>query len=106
MVTSEDLVNGMVTTLNGEDITIKTTPPRVNGEKILVDEYVDVDATNGVIHGIESVLIPASLNSSIVDIVGGDDRFSTLVNAAAKAGVVDVLGGDGPFTLFGERLNP
>ncbi len=37
---------------------------------------------------------------SIVDVVAGDERFSTLVTAVTAAGLVETLSGDGPFTVF------
>ena len=40
---------------------------------------------------------------SILQIVVGDDQFSTLVAAVTAAGLVDVLSGEGPFTVFGKH---
>ncbi|QFT31468.1 Immunogenic protein MPT70 precursor [Labrenzia sp. THAF82] len=37
---------------------------------------------------------------TIVDIAGGDERFSTLVAAVQAAGLQDALQGPGPFTVF------
>ena len=37
---------------------------------------------------------------SIVEIVTGDDQFSTLAGALTRAGLVSVLEGPGPFTVF------
>ncbi|MFK7771720.1 MAG: fasciclin domain-containing protein [Saprospiraceae bacterium] len=58
----------------------------------------DVDATNGVIHIVDEVLMP-------LDIVGhasANSNFTSLVGAlaAADGGLVSVLQGDGPFTVF------
>jgi len=102
-VRSTDLSDGLAaTTLNGEDITINTDPPRINGNSnILVDDgLVDIEADNGVVHGIGSVLTPVSVTSNIVAIAAGDDRFSTLVAAVTAAGLGDALSGDGPLTVF------
>ena len=38
--------------------------------------------------------------SDLVDIVSGDDNFSTLTVALKTAGLVKTLEGDGPFTVF------
>jgi len=60
----------------------------------------DIDASNGVIHVIDNVLIPPG---SIVDIAVGDpDNFSTLVSLLSTEGVdlVPTLSGNGPFTVF------
>ena len=106
-VRSTDLVDHTyVTTGNGEDILINTHPARVNGNsKILIEEHLyDIEASNGVIHGLDTVLTPKSISNDIVDIVasGSHDKFSTLVAALNVAGLVDALRGDGPLTVFGE----
>ncbi|MFT6321066.1 MAG: putative surface protein with fasciclin (FAS1) repeats [Granulosicoccus sp.] len=58
----------------------------------------DVDATNGVIHIVDQVLLP-------LDVVGhasANSNFTSLVGAlvAADGDLVTVLSGDGPFTVF------
>eukprot|EP00571_Detonula_confervacea_P012369 CAMPEP_0172302678 /NCGR_PEP_ID=MMETSP1058-20130122/4338_1 /TAXON_ID=83371 /ORGANISM="Detonula confervacea, Strain CCMP 353" /LENGTH=613 /DNA_ID=CAMNT_0013013237 /DNA_START=173 /DNA_END=2011 /DNA_ORIENTATION=+ len=103
VVRSSDLVDGMaVATLNGEDITINLDPARVNGNSYILidDELVDVEASNGIIHGIDTILIPTSVSSTIVDIASGNEDFSTLVEAVTAAGLGDALSGDGPMTVF------
>lgn len=100
---STDLTDdASVETLNGEDILINLDPPRINEEsEILIDDgLVDVEADNGVIHGISDVLLPTSVTKNIVEIGAANDDFSTLVAAAEAAGLVDALSGDGPLTLF------
>mmetsp|Transcript_5008 Transcript_5008/g.12561 ORF Transcript_5008/g.12561 Transcript_5008/m.12561 type:complete len:437 (+) Transcript_5008:79-1389(+) len=102
-VRSTDLSDGLTaTTLNGEDITITLNPPTINGNsEILVDEgQVDIEASNGVIHGIDTVLTPSSVTSTIVDKAAGNDLFTTLVEAVKAADLVDALSGEGPFTVF------
>lgn len=93
----------MVPTLNGENITINLDPPRINEDSMIItDGLVDIEADNGVIHGIDNVLAPKSLTSNIVDIAAGNNAFSTLVAAVTAAELVDALSGEGPFTVFGE----
>eukprot|EP00585_Thalassiosira_rotula_P013432 CAMPEP_0196130544 /NCGR_PEP_ID=MMETSP0910-20130528/879_1 /TAXON_ID=49265 /ORGANISM="Thalassiosira rotula, Strain GSO102" /LENGTH=343 /DNA_ID=CAMNT_0041389877 /DNA_START=66 /DNA_END=1097 /DNA_ORIENTATION=+ len=87
----------MVETLNGEEVTINLDPVRVNDNTVIVP---DVVADNGVIHGIDGVLVPTSVTSTIIDIGVASDDFSTLVAAVTAADLVQVLSGDGPFTLF------
>lgn len=58
----------------------------------------DVLASNGVIHVIDSVMLPPS--EDIVNIAAGNDAFSTLVAAVQAAGLVETLKSEGPFTVF------
>jgi uncharacterized surface protein with fasciclin (FAS1) repeats len=58
----------------------------------------DVAASNGVIHVIDTVMLPPT--ADIVDIAVGNESFTTLVAALQAAGLVDTLKGDGPFTVF------
>jgi len=58
----------------------------------------DIVASNGVIHEVDQVLIPASGN--VVETLAADDRFSTLVTAVQTANLVDTLATGGPFTVF------
>lgn len=105
IVTSSMLSDGLTaTTLNGEDIVINLDPARVNdNSNILAPDLVDISADNGVIHGVDALLVSTSVTSNIVDIAAGDEIFSTLVAAATAAGLVEALSGDGPLTLFGEK---
>ena len=56
----------------------------------------DIMASNGVIHVIDTVLMP----KDIVDTAVADGRFKTLAAALTAAGLVDTLKGKGPFTVF------
>ena len=67
----------------------------------------DVACSNGVIHVIDSVLIPkkgesteTSMKKDIVDTAVGAGSFTTLVAAVKAAGLVETLKGKGPFTVF------
>jgi uncharacterized surface protein with fasciclin (FAS1) repeats len=63
----------------------------------------NVRASNGIIHVIDSVLLPpapAQEPQDIVSIALADDRFETLVAALKAADLVSVLQGEGPFTVF------
>jgi transforming growth factor-beta-induced protein len=56
----------------------------------------DVDASNGVIHIVDAVILP-------LDVVGhasANANYSSLVGAVDGAGLVPTLQGDGPFTVF------
>jgi uncharacterized surface protein with fasciclin (FAS1) repeats len=57
----------------------------------------DLRASNGIIHVIDTVLLPPA---DIVDTAVGADDFKTLVVAVKAAGLVEALKGKGPFTVF------
>lgn len=59
----------------------------------------DIVASNGVIHVIDSVLMP-SMKKDIVDTAISTNMFNTLVAAVKAAGLVDTLKGNGPFTVL------
>jgi transforming growth factor-beta-induced protein len=90
-------------TLQGQELTISMMNGRVmidNAEVIITD----IEVSNGVIHVIDAVLIPASETEeaglTIVDIAISDGRFTTLVAALQAGELVEALQGDGPFTVF------
>ena len=108
-VLSTDLAEGlMAPTLDfqGDEITVSLDPPSIDESVILVDDgLVDIEASNGVVHAIDSVLTPPSISNNIVDVAAGNDDFSTLVAALSAAGLVDALSGEGPFTVFGNSFS-
>ena len=72
---------------------------------ILVDGALvvapDIKATNGIIHAIDSVLLPPDVaGGTLVDSLVGDTRFETLVAAVTAAGLADTLASGGPFTVL------
>jgi uncharacterized surface protein with fasciclin (FAS1) repeats len=58
----------------------------------------DVAATNGVVHVIDRVILPADKN--IVQTAQALPDFSILVEAVVAAGLAPTLSGAGPFTVF------
>ena len=84
--------------------------PSIRAEygKVMVDDaqviIPDLVASNGVIHVIDSVLLPPATppaaQKDIVEIAVADGRFTTLTTALTAAGLVDALKGPGPFTVF------
>jgi uncharacterized surface protein with fasciclin (FAS1) repeats len=58
----------------------------------------DVPASNGVIHVIDTVLLPA--NKNIVQTAQAAPEFSVLVEAVVAADLVDALSAQGPLTVF------
>jgi uncharacterized surface protein with fasciclin (FAS1) repeats len=84
-------------TANGQRVDIK-----IDGDKVYVDNAqvvkTDIDCDNGVIHVIDSVILPASDNIPTTAVNAG--KFNTLVAAVKAAGLVDAISGEGPFTVF------
>jgi uncharacterized surface protein with fasciclin (FAS1) repeats len=68
----------------------------VNGNSLVL--LADVDATNGVIHVIDDVLLPPS--QTIAQIAIGNPAFSALVAALVKTNLAGVFTGNGDFTVF------
>ncbi len=96
-----DLIkSGEVTTLQGKKIKVEQ---KSNGDVILNGivkvTTADIQASNGVIHVIDTVLIPPA-DPTIVDIAAADPRFTTLVSALKSQNLVGALSGAGPFTVF------
>merc|ERR1712222_255203 len=64
----------------------------------------DNAATNGVVHIIDTVLMPpttaAKPTKNIVELAQGTDSLSTLVTALTAGNLVTALQGNGPFTVF------
>eukprot|EP00538_Stauroneis_constricta_P002432 CAMPEP_0119555106 /NCGR_PEP_ID=MMETSP1352-20130426/7422_1 /TAXON_ID=265584 /ORGANISM="Stauroneis constricta, Strain CCMP1120" /LENGTH=480 /DNA_ID=CAMNT_0007601819 /DNA_START=61 /DNA_END=1503 /DNA_ORIENTATION=- len=62
----------------------------------------DVDASNGIIHIIDSVLLPPDLDlpKDIVGVADDAGSFTTLLSALDAAGLTETLQGEGRFTVF------
>lgn len=93
------------TTAQGERVTFDAQGGAafVNDAEVI---QADIDTSNGVIHVIDSVIVPPSVNvarllaDDIVDTAVADGRFTTLVTAVQAAGLEDTLRSEGPFTVF------
>ncbi|SHG33537.1 Uncaracterized surface protein containing fasciclin (FAS1) repeats [Fodinibius roseus] len=59
----------------------------------------DVEASNGVIHAVDRVVLPDSY-LDVVGIVAKRYNLQTLEGAVGQAGLVSTLQGEGPFTVF------
>ena len=102
-VLAEDVVGlSSATSVQGSDIAI-----RVEGDSVFVNDAAvvatDIQASNGVIHVIDSVILPPAETEAMADIVDtaiAAGSFNTLVTAVEAAGLVDTLKGEGPFTVF------
>jgi transforming growth factor-beta-induced protein len=84
------------TTVNGQRIDISTEQGvKVDSANVVA---TDVECSNGIIHVIDSVLMPAT--SAIPGVAQQAGQFGTLLAAAKAAGLVDALSGEGPLTVF------
>jgi len=108
-VMAEDVVslNGQMadTALEGKQIDVKTDMGSVYLNENVKVVITDIEASNGVIHVIDAVLLPLSEEAAmqkmdIVDTAINDGRFTTLVAAVQAAGLAETLKGEGPFTVF------
>lgn len=98
-------------TVNGQSLSLAASNfgLTVNGANVVT---ADINCSNGVIHVIDSVILPqqpdeaksASVqpqdSKDIVSTAVGAGSFNTLVAAVKAAGLVETLQGDGPFTVF------
>jgi transforming growth factor-beta-induced protein len=116
-VMSGDIVTGPVKSVEGTDLNFTSADGKVsvNGANVITP---DVAAGNGVVHAIDAVLVPASVDlnalvadgaaapaaagaaGDIVAVAAANGSFGTLVKAVEAAGLVDTLKGPGPFTVF------
>jgi uncharacterized surface protein with fasciclin (FAS1) repeats len=90
-------------TLEGRSVAIKVVDGSVfiDGARVSTP---DVMTSNGVIHVIDSVLLPkeavAAKPKTIVQTAVAAGTFKTLASLLTKAGLVATLQGKGPFTVF------
>ena len=116
-----------VATVGGAEVAIT-----VDGGTVMVNDATvvaaDIEASNGIIHVIDTVLLPPAPEpearmiesaadamreseaadgmaeveapGTVVEVAVASGSFPTLVAAVQAAGLVDVLSGEGPFTVF------
>lgn len=89
-------LNG-ATTVNGQQVDIATEDSKVMIDNATVIK-ADIICSNGIIHVIDKVILPADAN--IVETAANAGTFQTLLAAAEAAGLAETLAGDGPFTVF------
>lgn len=90
-------VSGDLATLQGESIVAANVLDNVT--------TANVNASNGVAHIIDEVLVPPSVAEMIGSVLGTayfdpEARFTTLIDAVEKSGLKSTLLSDGPFTIF------
>ncbi|NNJ71106.1 MAG: fasciclin domain-containing protein [Kiritimatiellales bacterium] len=87
-----------IETLLGKNVDVEVVGDElfINDSKVIL---ANIEASNGIIHVIDAVLIPPVL-PNIVEIAVGDGRFETLVEALVETGLDGALTNEGPFTVF------
>jgi len=99
--TAEDLLSGQtVTTVQGDEVTIQMIDGEVFLNGNIKVSIADIEASNGIVHVIDGVLLPPADLQSIVEIAVATPELSILVGALQAANLVDTLNGEGPFTVF------
>ena len=96
-VMAADVSDGLTAeTLRGAEVSFSVSDGMVmiNEAEIVA---TDIEASNGVIHVIDSVILPPE---DIVDVAVGAGSFNTLVAAVQAAGLEETLRSKGPFTVF------
>lgn len=110
-VMAADVTDGLeAATAQGANVTfsVKDGVVMINDVKIVT---TDIEASNGVIHVIDAVILPpeeaaaeepaaTAEMADIVDTAVAAGSFTTLVTAVEAAGLVETLKGEGPFTVF------
>ena len=96
-VLAKDVKTGSVATLNGQRVDLKLGEGKVTIDNATVTA-TDVAATNGVIHVIDTVILPS--DKSIVGTAIANGNFKTLARLLEAADLVGALEGTGPFTVF------
>lgn len=82
-------------TLLGQNVRINAAQGvKVNAASVI---QADIACKNGVIHVIDTVLMP---EDDIVDVAAKASSFKTLLTALEAADLTDTLRGEGPFTVF------
>lgn len=94
----------IIKTLEGENVKVSDAGGviKVDNAKVLA---ADVGASNGIVHVIDTVLMPPSmsplpLKAKIVQVAERNADLSTLVAALTAGKLVATLEGKGPFTVF------
>ena len=98
-VASSALTDGMIATaVNGDDLTFTV------GEGVMVNDanviLADVEASNGIVHVIDKVLMPPADLVDIPTVAQGTGIHDSLVAAVIQANLLSTLQGEGPFTVF------
>ena len=94
-----------VTTANGATVAVKVSGGRVILNGTVNVTATDIEASNGIIHVIDTVLLPPPaatpiVAGAIIDVANRAGSFKTLLTAVEAAGLTSTLQGSGPFTVL------
>ncbi len=93
----------LVDTLNGTPLKVSVDMGNVYINDAMV-VMPDVMASNGIIHVVDSVIMPPSktIAEIVTEAASAEEgaEFTTLLAAVAQAGLAEALSGEGPFTVF------
>ncbi len=102
LLAADVLGQSTLTSVEGSPINVS-----LNGDAAFVNEskiiLTDVLASNGVIHAIDTVLLPPADEAPMMDIIDtavGNGNFTVLATALTEAGLIETLKSAGPFTVF------
>lgn len=98
---SDALAAGKATTVQEEEVTIAFAEGRVRvNESPILD--ADLTCSNGVIHVIESVMLPPTPEpaNDLLAVAKRSGNFTTLLAALDATGLTDALSEEGPFTIL------
>ena len=97
-VAAADVSDGMMATMvNGDDVKFSVSNSGTVSIGPAAVTLADVQASNGVIHVIDAVLMPPTDIPTTAQSTGIHD---SLVSAVIQADLLATLSGDGPFTVF------
>ncbi len=82
-------------TVNGQRLDVDAEQLTIDDAKIV---KTDIETSNGVIHVIDSVLLPTT--KDLIETAREAGNFRTLYAAGKAAGIVDAIRGEGPFTVL------
>ncbi|WP_114751201.1 fasciclin domain-containing protein [Pleomorphovibrio marinus] len=103
-VLASQVTTGEVPTLlEGANLSVVVAGGNVTINESASVVTADIEASNGVIHAIDNVLMPPSggeESNSIADIVIANEDFSILLQAVLEAGLDEALLEEGPYTVF------
>lgn len=97
-VMSTDLQAGLLTTVNGNAAVVNlTSAPKINDANIIMTDKM---ARNGVIHGIDQVLLPRNIMQLVDLMVDATGEFSVLKTAIDAVNLRDAVASTADITVF------